>query len=129
MDVTIVDADGAPPDEELLSAAQAVVDAQRPWAWDAKVTAPTETPIQISASVTLMDGAQIETVTAQLQTEMTEFLKEIALNTQTVSYAKALRLLLDCAGVADVTGFTLNGSGESLVLDEDTVGVCGKFFA
>lgn len=126
VDVTIVDADGRAPDEELLSAAQAVVDAQRPVGVDAKVTAPTETPIQISASVTLMDGAQIETVTAQLQTEMTEFLKEIALNTQTVSYAKALRLLLDCAGVADVTGFTLNGSGESLVLDEDTVGMCGE---
>ena len=36
------------------------------------------------------------------------------------------RLLLDCAGVADVTGFTLNGSGESLVLDQDAVGVCGE---
>ena len=26
----------------------------------------------------------------------------------------------------DLNGFTLNGSGESLVLDEDTVGVCGE---
>ena len=126
VDVTIVDTDGHAPDEEVLSAAQAVVDQQRPVGVDAKVTAPTETPIQVSASVTLMDGAQLEPVKAQLQEEMAAFLKEIALNTQTVSYAKALRLLLDCAGVADVTGFTLNGGDESLVLAEDAVGVCGE---
>ncbi|SCI96932.1 Uncharacterized homolog of phage Mu protein gp47 [uncultured Flavonifractor sp.] len=126
VDVTIVDTDGRAPQEEVRAAAQAVVDQQRPVGVDAKVTAPTETPIQVSASVTLMDGAQLEPVKAQLQEEMAAFLKEIALNTQTVSYAKALRLLLDCAGVADVTGFTLNGGDESLVLAEDAVGVCGE---
>ena len=125
VDVTIVDADGRAPQEEVLAAAQAVVDQQRPVGVDAKVTAPVETPIQISASVTLMDGAQLEPVKAQLEKEMAAFLKEIALNTQTVSYAKALRLLLDCAGVADVTGFTLNGGDESLVLEDNAVGVCG----
>lgn len=126
VDVTIVDTDGRAPQKEVLAAAQAVVDAQRPVGVDAKVTAPTETPIRISASVTLMDGTQLETVKAQLAGEMAEFLKEIALNTQTVSYAKALRLLLDCAGVADVTGFTLNSGDESLVLSDDAVGVCGE---
>lgn len=126
VDVTIVDTDGRAPQEEVIAAAQAVVDAQRPVGADAKVIAPTETPIQVSASVTLMDGAQIETVKAQLAGEMAAFLKEIALNTQTVSYAKALRLLLDCTGVADVTGFTLNGGDESLVLSDNAVGVCGE---
>lgn len=126
VDVIIVDTDGRAPQKEVLATAQAVVDAQRPVGVDAKVTAPTETPIQVSASVTLMDGAQLETVKAQLAGEMAEFLKEIALNTQTVSYAKALRLLLDCTGVADVTGFTLNGSDESLLLSDDAVGVCGE---
>ena len=126
VDVTIVDTDGRAPQEEVLAAAQAVVDAQRPVGVDAAVTAPVETAIQISAAVTLMDGAQLEPVKAQLQQEMAAFLKEIALNTQTVSYAKALRLLLDCTGVADVTGFTLNGGDESLVLEEDAVGVCGE---
>ena len=125
VDAVVVDTDGRAPGAEVLSAAQAVVDQQRPVGVDARVVAPVELPIQVSAAVTLMDGAQLQPVQAQLEGEMAEFLKEIALNTQTVSYAKALRLLLDCAGVADVTGFTLNGGDESLVLEEDAVGVCG----
>lgn len=92
---------------------------------DAKVIAPVETAVDLSASVTLMDGAQLSAVEAQMKEELAAFLKEIALNTQTISYAKVLRLLLDCTGVADVTGFTLNGSDESMNLEENTVGVCG----
>lgn len=42
-----------------------------------------------------------------------------------VSHGKALRLLLDCPGVADVSGFTMNGSGDSLTLAEGAVPVVG----
>lgn len=126
VDIAIVDADGRAPEQAVLAAAQDVVDRERPVGVDARVFAPVETPIQIAASVTLLDGAQLAPVQAQLEREMAAFLQEIALNTQTVSYAKALRLLLDCAGVADVTGFTLNGGDASLVLAEDAVGVCGE---
>ena len=48
-----------------------------------------------------------------------------ALRTRVVSHGKALRLLLDCAGVADVSGFTMNGSGDSLTLTEGAVPVVG----
>ena len=42
-----------------------------------------------------------------------------------VSHGKALRLLLDCPGVADVSGFTMSGSGDSLTLTEGAVPVVG----
>lgn len=125
VDVVVVSADGRAPDLEILEDAQAVVDEERPVGVDAKVIAPVETAVDLSASVTLMDGAQLSAVEAQMKEELAAFLKEIALNTQTISYAKVLRLLLDCTGVADVTGFTLNGSDESMSLEENTVGVCG----
>ena len=126
VDVVVVSSEGRAPDEDVLAAAQAVVDTQRPVGADARVVAPEEMPIAAGASVTLMDGAQLSAVQAQFQEELTAFLKDIALNTQTVSYAKALRLLLDCDGVADVTGFTLNGQDESLTLESSGVGVCGE---
>ena len=126
VDVVVVSTEGRIPDEDVLAAAQAAVDAQRPVGADARVVAPEEVPIAVCASVTLMDGAQLSAVQAQFQAELTTFLKDIALNTQTISYAKALRLLLDCDGVADVTGFTLNGSDESLILESGGVGVCGE---
>lgn len=125
VDVVILSAEGRAPGQDLLDAAQTVVDEQRPVGADARVIPPAEVPINISAAVTLMDSAQLAAVEVQLRSELTAFLKEIALNTQTVSYAKVLRLLLDCAGVADVTGFTLNGQDESLTLESSQVGICG----
>lgn len=125
VDVLVVDTDGRAPESDVVQEAQTVVDEQRPVGVDAHVVAPREQEVDISASVTLMDGAQLAPVQAQLEAGLADFLKEIALNTQTVSYAKALRLLLDCDGVADVTGFTLNGSDESLELGKDTIGVRG----
>ena len=53
------------------------------------------------------------------------FPEDTALRTNTVSHAKALRLLLDCEGVADVAGFTMNGSGSSLTLAEGAAPVAG----
>lgn len=126
VDMVVISTQGRAPDEDTLAAAQAVVDGQRPVGADARVVAPEEMPIAVCATVTLMDDAQLSSVQAQFQEELTAFLKDIALNTQTVSYAKVLRLLLDCAGVADVTGFTLNGSDESLTLESSAVGVCGE---
>lgn len=125
VDVLVVDTDGRAPEQTVLEAVQVVVDEQRPVGVDAKVVAPVEKPIQISGSVTLMDGAQLAPVQVQLELGLADFLKEIALNTQTVSYAKVLRLLLDCDGVADVTGFTLNGGDESLELEKNAIGICG----
>ena len=42
-----------------------------------------------------------------------------------VSHGKVLRLLLDCDGVADVSGFTMNGSGDNLELETGAVPVAG----
>lgn len=56
---------------------------------------------------------------------LTAFFRDNALRTRVVSHGKALRLLLDCPGVADVSGFTMNGSGDSLTLTEGAVPVVG----
>ena len=56
---------------------------------------------------------------------MWAFFWDIALRTRVVSHGKSLRLLLDCAGVADVSGFTMTGSGDSLTLAEGAVPVLG----
>ena len=42
-----------------------------------------------------------------------------------MSFARVSALLLDCAGVADVTAFTVNGGSVSVSLDDDEVGVVG----
>ena len=92
---------------------------------DARVIAAVETAVDVTASVTLMDGGDLEAVSAAFSQALADFFRDNALRTNVVSHAKALRLLLDCAGVADVAGFTMNGSGDSLTLADGAVPVAG----
>lgn len=125
VDIVTVDTAGRCPAEAVLAQAQAIVDAQRPVGADARVIGAEETALNITATVTLMDGGSLAAIRTAFSADLADFCRENALRTTTVSYAKVLRLLLDCEGVADVTGFTLCGGDESLTLSERAVPVCG----
>ena len=125
VDIVAVGRDGKAPGQSVIAEAQAIVDAERPVGADAKVLAAAETAVNVSAAVTLMDGGDLEAVKTAFSSVLAEFFRDTALRTNVVSHAKALRLLLDCAGVADVAGFTMNGSGDSLTLADGAVPVAG----
>lgn len=126
VDIVAVGTDGRAPSAETLAAAQSVVDRERPIGADARVMAAGETPVNFAAAVRLMDNAEIEEVSASFTAALTDFFQDLALRTTTISYSKALRLLLDCEGVADVSSFTMNGEGDSLTLSDLSVPVCGS---
>lgn len=125
VDIVAVGPDGRRPSQEALRAAQAAVDRERPVGADARVVGAAEIPLDVSATVTLMDGMDLETVQASFAAALEAFCRENALRTGVASFAKVLRLLLDCGGVADVTNFTLCGKDKSAVLSERGVPVCG----
>lgn len=125
VDVVAVGLDGRAPGQTVIDEAQAIVDRERPVGADAKVLAATETAVNVAASVTLMDSGDLEAVKTAFSAALTDFFRDTALRTNVVSHAKALRLLLDCEGVADVSDFTLNGSGDSLTLGDREVPVAG----
>ena len=125
VDIVAVGREGKAPGEAAIREAQAVVDRERPVGADARVIAAAETAVNVAASVTLMDGGSLEGVKTAFSQGLTAFFRDNALRTRVVSHGKALRLLLDCAGVADVSGFTMNGSGDSLTLTEGAVPVVG----
>ena len=125
VDVVAVNAAGRAPSRETLAEAQAIVDAERPVGADAQVKAAVEHPLAVSGTVTLMSGATLSAVQEAFGTALASFCREMALRTNTVSYAKTLRLLMDCEGVADVTGFTLEGGSASVTLAAREIPVCG----
>ena len=125
VDIVAVGRDGKAPAQAVIDAAQAIVDAERPVGADARVLAAAETAVNVSAAVTLMDGGDLEAVKTAFSGALTAFFRDTALRTSVVSHGKVLRLLLDCEGVADVAGFTMNGSGDSLTLGSGEVPVAG----
>lgn len=123
VDIVAVGLDGKAPAQAVIDAAQAIVDQERPVGADARVTGAAETAVNISAAVKLMDGGDLEGVKTAFSQTLTGFFRDMALRTDTVSHAKVLRLLLDCEGVADVSGFTMNGSGDSLTMETRAIPV------
>lgn len=125
VDIVAVGLDGKSPAQRILDEAQAIVDRERPIGADAKVIPATETALDVTATVTLMDGGDLTAVETAFAASLAEFCRDNALRTATISYAKVLRLLLDTEGVADVANFTLCGGDESLLLAETAVAVPG----
>lgn len=125
VDIVAVGMDGKAPAKIVIDAAQDIVDRERPVGADARVLAAAETAVNVSAAVTLMDGGDLEAVKTAFSEALTAFFRDTALRTNVVSHAKVLRLLLDCEGVADVSGFTMNGSGDSLTLAAGAAPVAG----
>lgn len=116
MDIVAVGLDGKTPAQSVIDAAQAIVDRERPVGADARVAGAVETAVDIPAGVKLMDGGDLEGLKTAFSQALADFFRDITLQTDTVSHAKVLRLLLDCESVADVSGSTMNGSGGNLTL-------------
>lgn len=125
VDIVAVGQDGCAASADAVAAAQEIVDAKRPIGADAQVMAAEEVPLNITASVQLADGAALAAVKSEFEAKLAEFCTDTALRTAVVSFARVSALLLDCAGVADVTAFTVNGGSVSVSLDDDEVGVVG----
>jgi len=125
VDIVAVGLDGKAPAQSVIDEAQEIVDQERPVGADARVLAAVETAVDVTASVTLMDGGDLEAVRTAFFRALEDFCRDAALRTNTVSHGKVLRLLLDCEGVADVAGFTMNGSGDSLTLGSGEAPVAG----
>lgn len=125
VDIVAAGADGGPPPQAALDAAQAAVDRERPVGADARVLGAAPFPVDVSARVSLLEGGSLERVRGDFEAALTDYLRERALRTRTVSFAQVLRLLLDCRDAADVTGFTLCGAEESVTLPERASAVLG----
>lgn len=118
VDVVAVGEDGGAPPPEAVRAAQAVVDRERPVGVDARVLGAESFPVDVSAKTALLDGWTLAQAEEDFAAALDGYFRDRAARTRTVSYAQVQSLLLDCPGVADVTGFTLNGEAESLTLPE-----------
>lgn len=125
VDIIAVGPEGRAPAPEALAAAQAAVDRERPVGADARVLGAEETPLNISAAVTLADGADLDAVRAAFAAALAGFCRDAALRSSTVSYARLNSLLLDCPGVADVSDFLLCGEAHSAALSQRSAPVRG----
>lgn len=79
--------------------------------------------IDVTANVILKEGYSNIDVMDEFKIKLKDYLNTVE---KVVSYFKISELLFDCAGVEDVTEYTLNGKADSVTLQETDFAVVGE---
>lgn len=124
--VVIAGADRGPVDEAVRTACTAHIEEERPIGASVTVVSVAEREIQLSASVTLMDGFTTEQVADQLSAAVNQMLVSQNFGEQvTVPFSRFLACLLQCPGVADYSAFTVDGGTTAVTFGAEDAAVVG----
>lgn len=115
--VVIIDSDKTGAEQELVDNVYQHIEENRPIGVTVTTESATEVPININVSLTInTDNYATEQVKANIEENITLYLKEIAFLENYVSHAKLGSIILQSKGVLDYKGLTINGIGGN---DED----------
>lgn len=132
--VTVVDSNYAPASSGIVEAVQDALDARRPVGAAVTAAAPGEREISVNAVVVLSSATTAETVKAELETRLKEYLASLVAEkygtiyygpeedrAYTVIYNRVLALLLTIDGVENATSLTVNGAAADVTVQPDEV--------
>ncbi len=107
---------------ELAAALQAHLDSRRPVGADVKAIQAQPVAVSVTAAVTRSGDTPMSAITAAVEAALAEYLGQTRLTEggQLVSINRVIGLLMNCAGVADASGVTINGSAANLKLARGT---------
>lgn len=112
-------------DSELITSVTSNIEVQRPIGATVTVESAIELPIDISVDVDLSPGYDLISVQTAITETLTTYFKEIAFNTDYVSYALVGSKILDVPGVSDYRNLILNGGTGNVTIGNTEVAVVG----
>ena len=114
--VMIVGNDNKPVSDEIVEACELHISENMPIGCQLTVTTPTNLNIIINASIELKEGYELEDVKSDFENSLNEYLKDV---TTELTYSKVYGLLVNHAGIEDITLFTVNDSNSNISISED----------
>lgn len=131
--VVIIDSNLEPANNELVEIVQNHIDpgitglgeGSAPIGAYCTVASAVPKNINISFTVTLLEGYTIETVQQNVSETVTNYLRSIAFKQNFVSYAQIGNYILDSEGVLDYSGLTVNGGTINIAVLDEEVAVLG----
>lgn len=124
--VVLVDADMEPASSEIVAAAAAHIEAERPIGATVTVAAAQGLPIHVAAKLTLDGSTTLPEVKAVFASELDAYLKTLAFRTSILRYNQVAYLLLSLPGVLDFTSLTLNGGTGNVSIGAEQVPALGE---
>lgn len=126
VEIVITNSDMLGASSELIENVKANIEEKRPIGASVTVVSATEKAINVSATIRLIKGYDIEEVKAEFATKLTQYLKEIAFKDTYISIARLGNLLLDTSGVFDYADFKVNGVNSNIILSDTDVPKVGE---
>lgn len=108
-------------DPETVEACRAYIESVRPIGATVTVESAVSLEIRISAEVKLDSTITVSDIKPQFEKSVSDYLRNIAFQKDSVVYNRILFLLLDIDGVQDVTSMTINGGTENIPIGDTQI--------
>ena len=112
--VVIINADKGAASSELISAVKQHIEENRPIGAAVTVESAVPLAINVSVSLTLANGVDIQTAKEKISESITKYIKKNAFANAYISYAQIGGCILDCAEVLDYSGLRINGGIDNI---------------
>ena len=116
--VMIVGNDNKPVTEDIIEACELHISENMPIGCQLTITTPSLLNVVINASIEVKEGYDIEDVKLEFEASLNEYLKDV---TTELTYSKVYGLLVNHAGVEDITDFNINNSNSNITISEDKI--------
>jgi len=123
--VVLLSDDKRTPAPNIIEHAEQHINSERPIGANVTVVGVTELPININATLTLANGANLEEAKADFELAIIEYLDTLAFADSLVRYTKIAAILLDVPRIIDYADLTVNGGTGNVQTTEDQVAVVG----
>jgi uncharacterized phage protein gp47/JayE len=125
--IFIVNQNGAPASQDIVSNVQNYIDSVRPIGATVSVTSAQEVMINVAATITLASGYTTDQVKTSFSSILTDYLESISFKETVVSIAKIGSLLLEVPGITDyvVSSLKVNNDITSVTLSSKEVPTLG----
>ena len=116
--VMIVGNDNKPVSEDIVNNCKLHIEENMPIGCQLTVTTPSLLNVVIKANIELKEGYDIEDIKLDFEASLNEYLKGI---TTELTYSKVYGLLVNHAGIEDISLFTVNDSNSNISISEDKI--------
>lgn len=113
------------PSPEVVETVKQHIESERPVGATVTVLGATEVPINVTARITLKQGAQAAEAKTQFEAALAEYLKSLAFTDNTIRYTKIASLLLDVPSIVDYAELQVNTTTTNVTTTEEQVPVVG----
>ncbi len=123
--VVLLDTEKTAPAQTIIDATAEHIEANKPIGATVTVVGASELAVDVSASLTLSNGATLEDAETQFTSLLNDYLKSIAFTGEIIRYTRIANLLLDVTNVIDYSDLTVNGGTVNVQPNDEQVGVAG----